>query len=904
MVKWTPTMQRRANIKPTVIQETSSACERKGRVSTVRLCLHCSKIKLALKIKKANYTLKQWFSKCGLRSTGGSSEDSGHTGKDIKKKQLVNQDVYLDQILVLFFAYSMQKHFTQLIAWLLLVIHWQVVIGDGDKVSDDCFDELQTDPRRPVAVHLFEWKWTDIANECETFLKDTGIGLIQVSPPNEHAVFEHKGDYSWWLRYQPVSYLLHSRSGTEKEFIDMVQRCMKVGIKILVDGVINHMVGANMKGYGSGGSYYNSTPFKESFPAVPYGPSDFNDDICNNNIKNYGNAAEVRNCRLVSLIDLKLSKVEVQQKIADYLNHLIDIGVAGFRIDAAKHMWPDDIRNILKRVKHLNPAYYPKDKCAFVFHEVIDQGAEAIQGSEYVDFGRITNFRYGLDLSAAVMRNENFLYFKNFGPEWNYWKSHDVLVFVDNHDNQRGSGGGGKVLTYKTPKMYKLAVSFMLAWNYGIPRLMSSYYFDGHDMGPPSFGKPDFKTKSPTFTPDGLCNQSSGWVCEHRWHEIKRMTLFSASVAGLPNTNIISDNHRIAFSRGSNGFYALNNDPHNAWVVQVQTSLPAGFYCDFMTGSVTNKGCSGKTIEVTTDGKVKLIVEPETAVAISVASKLTLPPSYKRTVVLIHFPTVEGQNVFIRGGVHSSHRKGCKADVIDTPCSIPIIHIEDVQSSWKKFIHWRSDDYFLDWSTGDNAEGSSTIRTPLAWSTNNKNQAGYQWQNKYGEHYWFMDVLMDCNRTESGWFEFQSARDSSNLVENAIKQTKCNGDGGVAEPPFTTTFHAARCGFVNVFQFNTPACTIEKRLSMQYIAVLLSFTVIIVIIYAHETDAAVMHFCFTNQIIVNLVILCLFVLIFCGIYFLFIAFYDVILNICYDSGVVMVAFVLMRNEGNSTHVYI
>ena len=30
-------------------------------------------------------------------------------------------------------------------------------------------------------VHLFEWKWTDIADECERFLGPMGFGGVQVS---------------------------------------------------------------------------------------------------------------------------------------------------------------------------------------------------------------------------------------------------------------------------------------------------------------------------------------------------------------------------------------------------------------------------------------------------------------------------------------------------------------------------------------------------------------------------------------------------------------------------------------------------------------------------------------------------------------------------------------------------
>lgn len=32
----------------------------------------------------------------------------------------------------------------------------------------------------------------------------------------------------------------------------------------------------------------------------------------------------------------------------------------------------------------------------------------------------------------------------------------NALVFVDNHDNQRGHGGGGDLLTFREPKLYKV----------------------------------------------------------------------------------------------------------------------------------------------------------------------------------------------------------------------------------------------------------------------------------------------------------------------------------------------------------------------------------------------------------------------------------------------------------------
>ena len=127
---------------------------------------------------------------------------------------------------------------------------------------------------KTVIVHLFEWRWSSIAAECENFLADAGYCGVQVSPPNEHVVLS-QDDYPWWQRYQPVSYNLDSRSGSRAEFIDMVERCNAVGVRIYVDAVINHMAGMDREGTGSGGSSFNTMNDNHVFPAVPYSDEDF-----------------------------------------------------------------------------------------------------------------------------------------------------------------------------------------------------------------------------------------------------------------------------------------------------------------------------------------------------------------------------------------------------------------------------------------------------------------------------------------------------------------------------------------------------------------------------------------------------------------------------------------------------
>eukprot|EP00913_Durusdinium_trenchii_P019997 g18796.t1 len=55
------------------------------------------------------------------------------------------------------------------------------------------------DPASDAFVHLFEWSWSDIAQECEDWLGPKGFKAVQVSPPTEHIQGQQ-----WWTRYQPA----------------------------------------------------------------------------------------------------------------------------------------------------------------------------------------------------------------------------------------------------------------------------------------------------------------------------------------------------------------------------------------------------------------------------------------------------------------------------------------------------------------------------------------------------------------------------------------------------------------------------------------------------------------------------------------------------------------------------
>lgn len=214
-------------------------------------------------------------------------------------------------------------------------------------------------------VHLFEWKFDDIANECEQFLAPNGFNGVQISPVHENAIYSGR---PWWERYQTFSYRIITRSGNEQQFANMLDRCNKVGVNIYVDVVFNHMTSAFGDVQGTSGETVSINHW--NYTLVPYTQDDFHKacDIGNG----WDDATIVRICQLAGLPDLNQTRVAVQKKITHALNALIDLGVGGFRVDAAKHMWPADLYAIFENLNFLNQTYFDKNQRPYIYQETSD----------------------------------------------------------------------------------------------------------------------------------------------------------------------------------------------------------------------------------------------------------------------------------------------------------------------------------------------------------------------------------------------------------------------------------------------------------------------------------------------------------------------------------------------------
>lgn len=460
-------------------------------------------------------------------------------------------------------------------------------------------DSAQVVTKQSVGVQMFEWTWNSLAKECTTNLGPAGYDWVEVSPPQEHI-----NGSEWWIHYQPVSYKLESKLGTRAEFANMVDTCERAGVAIIVDAVINHMAASAIEGWA--GTKHE----KYEYPGL-YSYDDFHHcDSSTGEITNWYDITEIQECELLGLSDLKTSSPTVQAKIVTYLKDLLSLGVKGFRVDAAKHIAVNDLKQIVEALP---------SSTSFLF-EVYDGPA---MPALYREFGNTFGFKWSR-LLPGMFEDAGLLSGEASPAALELLEPADgTIAMVTNHDTERDK----TTLSYKDKAKFELANMFMLAIPYGKPMIYSGYAFADRDAGP--------KVSANGTTADAVCptNPSAAtvgkvahgsFVCSHRWAGITGMIQWRDTVGTAAPQNYVSKGNAYGFSRGKLGFVLFNSGP-TKFVGSVRTALPAGIYCNAaVTGKQSAKVACAASARVTVakDGTAKLNMPGWSALAISKASKL------------------------------------------------------------------------------------------------------------------------------------------------------------------------------------------------------------------------------------------------------------------------------------------
>ncbi len=198
-----------------------------------------------------------------------------------------------------------------------------------------------------ASVQMCQWNWNDIAAERIAWLGPQGIGAVQILPPGAS---QQVG--SWWGVCQPVNSLnLTSRMGTPGDLQRMIGTCHDAGVRVFADVVVNRM--ATDAGIAADGQPSNAVTLTDHY----FSANDFHTDggpISDADCTSPARRGEVMHCRLEGMPDLAVERSHVQGQVANHLCRLLEMGVDGFRIDAAKHMPAGTYCNVIDATRDAN----------------------------------------------------------------------------------------------------------------------------------------------------------------------------------------------------------------------------------------------------------------------------------------------------------------------------------------------------------------------------------------------------------------------------------------------------------------------------------------------------------------------------------------------------------------------
>ena len=439
-----------------------------------------------------------------------------------------------------------------------------------------------------VGIQMFEWPWNSLKTECTSTLGPEGIDWILVSPPQESI----SGD-AWWVNYQPISYAINNNLGTRSQFSDMVNACNAAGVEVVVDAVINHM---------SAGNY--------SYPGVPYTTSDFHATLpssdpnyCDSPI-DWNSLWSIQHCELLGLNDLATEKQSVRDKIDGYLNDLISLGVAGFRVDAAYHIPVTELRQIQDGIHLTTGGIKPFFVQEVAVHDNNINAPYAVQGQvfgwNWLD-DMVAFFGNSGDLSSAQWVNGTYAALNG---------TNKTVTMVSNHDTERD----GSALTYQSGagKKFLQASIYTVVNQYGMPMLYTGYAFSGRDQGP-ALVNGNAANVSCGGTAPAASYPDGKYICLDRWTAIKGAIAWKDAVGTAKASTARghlgswSDKYStFSYKRGTGSFIVFNGGNLALKNAKIATGLPKGTYCDYITGGTkplkAKKVCTGTSVVVDAKG--------------------------------------------------------------------------------------------------------------------------------------------------------------------------------------------------------------------------------------------------------------------------------------------------------------
>ncbi|CAE7323703.1 unnamed protein product, partial [Symbiodinium necroappetens] len=494
--------------------------------------------------------------------------------------------------------------------------------------------------RSPSYVKLWEWNYADVARECQETLGPQGFDAVQLSPFTEHV----KG-HQWWVRYQPVSFGLNSRSGTAPELRRAVAACRAAGVAIIADVVLNHMARpchsaeAQTNGatpcIGWNGTRYGNRQSEGAYGWDSAGPTDFHHQVDHLTWGACGVGPETGflcgslvttdcsccKCDMYGLPDWNLSQPTVQEMHSRHLSDLFEMGVTMLRVDAALYMESEHFAAIVHR--------FPWDVVYQEWwHELAVPGRTDVFGlyrdlhfmRKLADLLHVANAERAAEV-VMLSRGDYFI------------PPHEALYTTCFHDG-RTDNADPATPTFKNGLAFHQQQLFMMASPFPVSVLLwSGYSWKSIEQGPPGcesgghcvprspftdlLGSATECLPTPTGTPLPAEQSSSRqWVCEHRWRGVAGLLQFRKACRGLPVEQVwtrgtvptMRSGH-VAFRTGQECFVAVARGGQGDFELSgLQLQFPSGRYCDL--ASYDGRSCA-REVFVHDDGRIQHGVVPD-----------------------------------------------------------------------------------------------------------------------------------------------------------------------------------------------------------------------------------------------------------------------------------------------------
>ena len=212
------------------------------------------------------------------------------------------------------------------------------------------------------------------------------------------------------------------RLGTNEDFADVCQALHKEGIKVVLDGVFNH-VGRGFWAFQDVLEKRWDSPYKDWFHISFDGNSNYNDGLWYEGWEgNY------------DLVKLNLCHPDVKQHIFDSIRSWVEeFDIDGLRLDVAYCLDENFVRELRAFCDSLKPDF-------FLVGEMLHGDYNRLMNESMLHSATNYECYKGLFSSFNSMNMFEIIHslLRQFGPEnWTLYRGKHLLCFVDNHDVSR-----------------------------------------------------------------------------------------------------------------------------------------------------------------------------------------------------------------------------------------------------------------------------------------------------------------------------------------------------------------------------------------------------------------------------------------------------------------------------------